>query len=91
MGFFRTKKVTVRKARTCHGCMSKFPINSSMIYVCGADGGDFSDYYLCEPCDDIISKHKDLKEYLQDGFIKGEVRQYCIDNDLPLPGQPMEG
>lgn len=80
MTTLNNKKVTVKKARRCHGCRRLFPIGTAMNYWAGTDGGSFSATYSCMTCVEIMNMRQDPDE---DGFDEGFVLDMLEPGETP--------
>ena len=68
------KTVTTRKPHICFGCGRKFEPPCKMVSAAFLDGGTVSNYYLCQTCEEIVSKMEWYDEY---GF--GDLREEAFE------------
>lgn len=67
---------STRKKHFCHGCLTKFPEGSNLIYTSGLFEGEFCTCYWCKVCDAYLDKyHSDFPDGVQEGDFKNE-QQY---------------
>lgn len=48
---------STKKKHFCHGCLTKFPVGSNLIYSAGKFEGEFCQCYWCKACDAYLTKY----------------------------------
>lgn len=79
MDFLEDKWVKTRKKHTCHGCAKLYESGTKMRYLTAVDQGDFSSWYTCQTCEDVLTISWDHID-LENGILFGEVKE----NDTSL-------
>lgn len=75
------KKVITKKEHRCFSCLTKYPSGTKMRYQSNIYEGDFGSMYVCEGCDELISRHRDV--FLDDGvFWEGGVRESMVEEKV---------
>lgn len=81
METLKDKVVKIRKQQTCLGCADKFPSGSKLRYFAQADGGTIHSFYLCRPCDSVITEIYDEEDTITQGSVRDEeIWQTKVDS-----------
>ena len=70
MGVIRSKKVTIRKARTCFGCLDMLEKGTKANVRTVTDSGQIFDVTLCDSCRAYIYKNFTCDDEFYEGDLK---------------------
>lgn len=69
------KKVNIRKARRCFGCLRKFDVGTEMTRVAFTDNGSVHSTYTCDVCEAVFAEWERYDQ--EEGYYEGGVREAC--------------